>query len=269
VATLASTKRSALSDKAFAYIDSTGRRRLPIHDEAHVRNALARFSQVLFEDDTARDRARTRLLRAAKKYGIVPIGFIDGQLRASGPRSLPSGVVTFLLTDIEDSTGHVHRLGDGYASLLADARRMIRSAVQRAGGREVDARGDEVFAVFKHAPSAVEAAIAIQRAFRDHTWPAGEAAVVRVGVHTGRPTLTDSGYVGVAVHATARVSAAAQGGQILVSRAAIRAIGEGVPLGVTFVDLGVHRLRGLPEPETLYQVSVSDLPRRFPPPAVD
>jgi class 3 adenylate cyclase len=268
VATLRSTKRSELRVNAFAYVDSKGRRRLPIHDEAHVRNALARFSQVLFEDDTARDRARSRLLRAAKKYGIVPVGFMDGQLRASGPRSLPSGVVTFLLTDIQDSTGHVHRLGDGYGSLLADARRAIRAAVRGAGGREVDARGDEVFAVFKHAPSAVTAAIAIQRAFRDHTWPAGEAVVVRVGVHTGRPALTDSGYVGVAVHATARVSAAAHGGQILVSRAVTRAIGEELPADVSFVDVGTHRLRGLPDLETLYQVTVADLPRQFPPPVV-
>jgi class 3 adenylate cyclase len=266
VATLGSTKRSALSDKAFAYVDSKGRRRLPIHDESHVRNALARFNQVLFEDETARDRARTRLLRAAKKYGIVPIGFMAGQLRASGPRSLPTGAVTFLLTDIQDSTGHVHRLGDGYGALLANARHIIRAAVQHAGGREVDARGDEVFAVFKRAPSAVAAAIAIQRAFRDHAWPADEPVLVRVGIHSGRPTLTDSGYVGVAVHATARVSAAAHGGQILVSTAVIRAMGEELPTDVTFVDTGSHRLRGLPEPETLFQLTVADLPDRFPPP---
>jgi class 3 adenylate cyclase len=268
VATLKSTKRSDLRDNAFAYVDSKGRRRLPIHDKSHVRNALARFSQVVFEDDGARDRARNRLLRAAKKYGIVPIGFMEGQLRASGPRSLPSGVVTFLLTDIQDSTGHVHRLRDGYGALLADARRVIRTAVQRAGGREVDARGDEVFAVFKRAPSALAAAIAIQRAFRDHAWPAGEAVVVRVGLHTGRPTLTDSGYVGVAVHATARVSSAAYGGQVLVSGAVVRAIGDELAADVSVVDLGTHRLRGLPEPETLFQVVVADLPSSFPPPMV-
>jgi class 3 adenylate cyclase len=268
VATHRSPKRSELRDNAFAYVDSQGRRRLPIHDEAHVRNALARFSQVLFEDDAARDRARTRLLRAAKKYGIVPIGFMAGQLRASGPRSLPTGVVTFLLTDIQDSTGHVHRLGDGYAGLLADARRMIRETVRRVGGREVDARADEFFAVFKRAPSAFEAALAIQRAFRDHAWPSDEPVLLRMGLHSGRPTLTDSGYVGLAVHTTARVSALAQGGQIIVSRAAMRAMGEEFPTGVTFRDLGIHRLRGLPEPESLFQLVVPDLPGRFPPPVV-
>src|SRR5438445_7114899 len=74
--------RDQLPDSAFAYIDSSGQRRLPINDEAHVRNALARFNQVRFEDEAARDRARTRLLKAAKKYGIVPIGFMSGQLRS-------------------------------------------------------------------------------------------------------------------------------------------------------------------------------------------
>src|SRR3989442_8722721 len=74
--------RAQLPDSAFAYIDSGGHRRLPINDEAHVRNALARFNQVRFEDEAARDRARTRLLRAAKKYGIVPLGFMTGQLRS-------------------------------------------------------------------------------------------------------------------------------------------------------------------------------------------
>jgi len=79
---LVASKRARLPASAFAYVDSRGRRRLPIHDEAHVRNALARFSQVGFEDDAARERTRTRLLNAAKKYGIVPVGFITGQLES-------------------------------------------------------------------------------------------------------------------------------------------------------------------------------------------
>jgi class 3 adenylate cyclase len=266
---LSARKRGALRDSAFAYVDSSGRRRLPIHDEAHVRNALARFNQVQFEDDEARDQARRRLLRAAKKYGIVPIGFMDAQLRRQGERSLPSGAVTFLLTDIQDSTGVVQRLGDGYAPLLADTRRLIRNAVRRAGGIEVDARADEFFAVFKQPRAALEAAVAIQRAVRDHAWPAGAAVLLRAGVHSGRPTLTEGGYVGLAVHATARVSAAAHGGQILVSRAATRAVGDELAAELRLVELGTYRLRGLPEAETLYQLSVADLPVRFRPPVIE
>jgi hypothetical protein len=101
--------RAALPDSAFAYIDSSGKRRLPINDAAHVRNALARFGQVAFEDEAAGDRARIRLLRAAKKHGIMPIGFISSQLEPQ--RKLPTGLVTFLLTDIEGSTDLLARLG--------------------------------------------------------------------------------------------------------------------------------------------------------------
>ena len=164
MATLTAKERAQLPDSAFAYIDSQGKRRLPINDAAHVRNALARFGQVAFEDEAARDRARFRLLRAAKKHGIMPIGFISAQLQPQ--RKLPTGQVTFLLTDIEGSTELLRRLGDEYASLLADVRRVVRAAVRSAGGHEVSARGDDVFVVFERAPEALEAALAIQRAMR-------------------------------------------------------------------------------------------------------
>ena len=265
MAGLRSRSRRQLRDSAFAYIDAAGRRRLPIHDAAHVRNALARFNQVTFDDDGARAKARGRLLRAARKYGIVPIGFIDGELRTHGAASLPTGAVTFLLTDIQDSTGLVHKLGDDYAHLLAEVRRILRAAVRRSGGREIDARADELFAVFKHAPSAVEAALAIQRGLRDHRWPAGTRVLVRSGIHSGRPMLTDTGYVGLSVHAANRVASVAHGGQIVLSRAAIRALGDAAIPEVSFVELGTHRLRGLPEPETIFQVHAADLPRDFPP----
>src|SRR5918996_863299 len=82
MARLKASERDRLPDSAFAYIDSRGRRRLPIHDEAHVRAAFARFNQVSFEDEAARERARERILNAAKKFGIMPVGFITGQLRS-------------------------------------------------------------------------------------------------------------------------------------------------------------------------------------------
>src|SRR5207244_2712240 len=87
MAELRARDRAKLPNSAFAYVDSKGRKRLPINDEAHVRNALARFNQVRFEDDAARERARRRLLSAARKYGIVPIGFMDGQLRAQSTQA--------------------------------------------------------------------------------------------------------------------------------------------------------------------------------------
>jgi len=157
-------QRASLPDSAFAYIDSQGRRRLPINDAPHVRNALARFNQVVFEDEAARDKARTRLLRAASKYGVVPIGFVSAQLQPQ--RKLPKGHVTFLLTDVERSTELLSRLEDRYPPLLAAVRRAMRDAVRKSGGREVDARADDLFAVFEQPPAALEAALAIQRAMR-------------------------------------------------------------------------------------------------------
>jgi class 3 adenylate cyclase len=266
MAQLDAKERTGLPDTAFAYIDSRGVRRLPIHDEAHVRNALARFGRVAFEDEAAQERARTRLLKAAKKHGILPIGFITGQIRTRGTRALPSGLVTFLLADVEGSTGHLQRLGDRYSSLLTDLRRILRLAIRGTGGREVDASGDELFAVFKSAPAALSAALAIQRATRDHAWPDASQVRVRIGLHSGRPTLTEGGYVGLAVHATARICKAAHGGQIIVSQAAIRAIGDVSDLNVAFLALGVHRLPGLHDAEELFQVRVQDLEGKFPPP---
>src|SRR5437868_12139876 len=133
-------QRASLPDSAFAYIDSSGRRRLPINDAVHVRNALARFNQVAFENEAARDKARTRLLRAASKFGVVPIGFVSAQLQPQ--RKLPRGTVTFLLTDIEGSTDLLAKRDDRYPALIAAARRGMRDAVRRAGGREVGARAD-------------------------------------------------------------------------------------------------------------------------------
>jgi class 3 adenylate cyclase len=255
--------RAKLPDSAFAYIDSSGRRRLPINDAAHVRNALARFGQVAFEDEGARDKARARLLRAAQKHGIVPIGFISAQLQPQ--RKLPKGQVTFLLTDIERSTELLARLEDRYAPLLADVRRLKRAAVRQAGGREVDARADELFAVFEQASAALEAAVAIQRAMRANAWPDGIDVRVRIGVHRGRPTLTDTGYVGLSVHAAARICYAAHGGQILLSSGVRSAALTSLADGVSLRSLGAWRFQGLREPEELYQVEAADLLSDFPP----
>jgi len=260
---LSAKERAQLPDRAFAYIDSRGRRRLPIHDAAHVRNALARFSQVAFENEEARDRARTRLLRAAKKHGIMPIGFVNAQLQPK--QKLPTGHVTFLLTDLEGSTELLARLDDQYLPLLVDVRRLVRGAVRSAGGHVVSARGDDVFAVFEEAPAGLEAALAIQRAMHAGPWPAGTDVRLRIGLHRGRPALTDGGYVGLSVHAAARICFAGHGGQIVVSAAVRAAVVDSLADGLSLSSLGAWRFRGLPEPMELFQVDVADQPSDFPP----
>jgi class 3 adenylate cyclase len=261
---LSAKERAQLPDSAFAYVDSRGARRLPIHDAGHVRNALARFDQVAFEDDAARDRARLRLLRAAKKHGIMPIGFVSAQLEPQ--RKLPRGDVTFLLADIEGSTEMLARLGERYARLLTEVRRLVRSAIRSAGGHQVSARGDDVVAVFERAPAALEGALAIQRAMGANAWPDGIDVRVRIGLHRGRPDLTDTGYVGLSIHTAARICFAAHGGQIILSSAVRTAVVESLPEGVSLKSIGAWRFHGLRDPVDLFQVEAADLLAEFPPP---
>jgi class 3 adenylate cyclase len=270
MAQLSAAQRAGLSDREFAYIDSLGVRRLPIHDASHVRNALARFGRVRFEDDAARDRARARLLQAARRFRIVPVGFIASELeaakRAASPQvALPSGFVTMLMTDVEGSTRLVQQLGERFSDLIDDVWNTLRTVVTGASGYEVEARADEFFAVFEAPRSAVDAAVAMQQALRDRAFVDGETVRVRIGVHSGYPTTTAGNYVGLDVNATSRITALGHGGQIIVSantREAVRAT-TGPP--VRFVALGPHPLRGLKEPVPLFQVRAKGLPSRFPP----
>lgn len=270
MARLRTSDRAKLPDSAFAYIDSRGRRRLPINDESHVRAALSRFDRVAFEDERAREAALKRVLNAARRYRIVPVGFITGQLQAERTRSapaaaaLPTGNVTFLMTDIEGSTALLGRLGRRYPGLLRDVRSIVRGAVRSAGGREVDTRADEVFAVFVRPSDALVAAVELQRTFAGRTWPLDVQCRVRVGIHRGRPALADGGYIGIAVNTAARVCSAGHGGQILVSGPTARTLVAALPTGVRLTSLGHHRLSGLPRSVEMFQVHAKGLQARFP-----
>ena len=272
MARLTAAERAALPDRAFAYVDGRGRRRLPIVDAAHVRNALARFNQVEFDDDGSRDKARNRLLRAARKYRIVPVGFIDSELRSrrggrrsEAPVGLPTGFVTMVMTDIEGSTALLDMLDtERYGTVLADVRRLHRDAADAFDGLVVEARADDFFAVFTSPRAALESAIAIQRALASHRWPADVAVRVRAGLHAGYPTVRDGNYIGMAVHTAARVADAAHGGQIVVSDDTKMALTDMVPDDVRFRLLGRYRLRGIPDEHALFQVGAPGLATRFP-----
>jgi len=268
---LAPKERANLPDRAFAYIDSTGRRRLPIHDASHVRNALVRFGQVSFEDDAAREQARMRLLNAAKKFKIVPVGFIAGQLqsaRTSAERRetivLPSGFVTMLMTDIEGSTRLVQTLGPRYRELIDTVWSILREGVVASGGHEVEARADEFFAVFESPRAAVDGAIALQTALLERTWIDGLDVRVRIGIHSCYPTSTETNYVGMDVNAASRICSVGHGGQVVVSANTREWVKASDPSGVRFKALGSHKLRGFPEPMPLYQIVAKGLPSKFP-----
>jgi predicted ATPase/class 3 adenylate cyclase len=167
---------------------------------------------------------------------------------------LPSGTVTFLFTDIEGSTRLLQELGDDYAGVLVDHRRAVREVLSGYEGFEVDTQGDAFFAAFASARNAAAAAAGIQRALADCP------ARVRIGLHTGEASVGADGYVGIDVHRAARISAAAHGGQILISQSTRDLIDAPTR------DLGEHRLQDLTAPQRLYQLLVDGLPSEFPPP---
>ena len=157
---------------------------------------------------------------------------------------LPTGTVTFLFTDVEGSTRLLEQLGSGYAEALAEHRRVVREAVERHGGVEVDTQGDAFFVAFERPSDALAAAEEAQRAL---------ALPVRMGIHTGEAELTDEGYVGMEVHRAARICAAAHGDQVVLSDRAL--VG-----GVSVKDLGLHRLKDLGDPVRLYQLGEAEFP---------
>ncbi len=178
---------------------------------------------------------------------------------------LPTGTVTFLFTDIEGSTRLLEQLGDRYAEVLGDYRRLLRAAFQEHGGHEVDTPGDAFFVAFSRARDALSAAVAGQRGIATHPWPEGAAVHVRMGLHTGEPLSAEAGYVGIDVHRAARICTAGHGGQILVSQATRDLVEDELPVGMSLWDLGQHRLKDLAHQQHLYQMVASDLRLNFPP----
>jgi predicted ATPase/class 3 adenylate cyclase len=181
-------------------------------------------------------------------------------------QQLPTGTVTFLFTDIEGSTRLLNELGPRADELMASHDAIIRAALTRHGGMEVNTEGDSFFAVFHSPEAAVLAAADAQRALAQaqSSWP--KRLRVRMGVHTGEARLAGRDYIGVEVNRAARIAAAAYGGQVLVSQSAAVALADGPPNGLRLRDLGEHRLKDLPIAERLFQLLIDGLEDRFPPP---
>jgi predicted ATPase/class 3 adenylate cyclase len=176
----------------------------------------------------------------------------------SGP---PTGTVTLLFSDIEGSTRLLQRAGDAYAELLEVHRRLLREAFARHRGFEMDNEGDAFFVAFESANDAAGAAADAQRALAAHEWPGGNEIRVRMGLHTGEPQAVDGRYVGLVVHAAARIMAAGHGGQVLVSESTRALLDDRFQLR----DLGAHGLKDLPAAQQLFQLQVEGLPLDFPP----
>jgi class 3 adenylate cyclase len=180
-------------------------------------------------------------------------------------RELPQGTVTFLFTDVEESTDLTRRLGERYAGVLADSRRLLRRAVTEHHGVEVDTQGDGLFAAFERARDAVLAAAAAQRSHAVHEWPDRADVRVRMALHTAEPGVWEEGYVGMGLTRAARICAVGHGGQVLLSRATAGIVADDPFDGITMRHLGGHRLKGLVWPEDIFELVIDGLPSDFPP----
>jgi predicted ATPase/class 3 adenylate cyclase len=179
--------------------------------------------------------------------------------------SLPSGTVSLLFTDIEGSTGLISRLGSSYADALDGQREVLRKAWNDNGGVELGVEGDSFFVVFQTAPAAVAAAAQAQRDLATYPWPAHTPVRVRMGVHTGSPTVHGDSYVGMDVHRAARIASAAHGGQVVLSSSTTALVEDALPTDTALRDLGSHHLKDLPRVEHLHQLTIDGLPSDFPP----
>jgi predicted ATPase/class 3 adenylate cyclase len=178
---------------------------------------------------------------------------------------MPTGTVTLLFSDMEGSTRLLTRLGDRYMDALDSQRAILRRAWADHEGYELGTEGDSFFVAFSTAELAVGAVASAQRAMAGFAWPGDASVRVRMGLHTGAPVPHDGAYVGIDVHRAARISAAAHGGQIVVSSATASLVSGSLPDGVRLRDLGDHRLKDLESPEHVYQLDVEGLPNAFPP----
>jgi predicted ATPase/class 3 adenylate cyclase len=178
---------------------------------------------------------------------------------------LPSGTVTFLFTDIEDSTRLLIDLGrEVFVQCLADHDALIREAIANAGGIVVKSDVGTFFAVFLTAPAAIGAVVEAQRLLQSHSWPEDSDVLVRMGLHTGTGKIGGDDYVGIDVHRASRIASAAFGGQVLLSAATAAIVRPSLTEGVGMTDLGEHQLKDL-DAEMLHQLRIDGLISEFPP----
>jgi class 3 adenylate cyclase len=192
--------------------------------------------------------------------------------------NIPSGTVTFLFTDIEGSTRLLEILRDQYEALLFDHHRIFRTALPHWNGHEINIQGDSFFIAFPRAMDAIHYVVETQRSLADHAWPQGVQVKVRMGLHTGEPSLIQDGpvetpgaggnqqtsYVGMDVHRAARIAAAGYGGQVLLSQTTRDLVFQDLPDGISLRELGWHILKDIRLPQRIYQLVIEGLPEDFP-----
>jgi len=170
--------------------------------------------------------------------------------------SLPAGTVTFVFTDLEGSTALLKQLGERYGEVLSQHRRIVRETFGAAGGSEIDTQGDAFFYAFPRARDAVTSSVEVQRAHAAAQWPDDAVVRMRIGLHTGEPSVAEEGYLGLDVVRAARICTVARGGHVLLSETTRALVGSSLPEGVSVFPLGERQLKGIDEPERVFELEI-------------
>lgn len=180
-------------------------------------------------------------------------GELVERLRSGWASALPTGVVTFLMSDVEGST----EMWESHPAVMAEGLvrhdELLAGIVEERGGHFVKSmgEGDSTTSVFESAAQAVRAAIDAARALVGTTWPDGAPIRARFGLHTGEAQKRGGDYFGAPVNLAARVRGQARASEILLSEATATLVSDSLPPGYTVVDLGPHTLKGIKRPESI------------------
>lgn len=194
---------------------------------------------------------------------MPPITKISGDLSRSRPP--PTGTVTFLFTDIEGSTRRWESHRPEMMAALARHDALLEAAIESHGGAVFKKVGDEFCAVFNRATDAVNAAVDAQRVFQQEDFRGVGGLAVRMAVHTGEAEERDGDYFGPPLNRLARMLKLAHGEQIILSSISAELIGRTPDPGISLLDLGLHRVEGVDEPQHIFQLCVPGLRTDFPP----
>jgi DNA-binding SARP family transcriptional activator len=203
-------------------------------------------------------RELERAILAQDPALATPRGHDDGDAAPPGtaPAELPTGVVSFLLTDIEHSSGLWEADPEGMAAALELHDDLIARTVDAHAGRLLKQKGegDATVSAFRRSSDAVAAAVAIQKALGAASWPGGLDLRVRVALHTGEAHERAGDYFGPALNRAARLRSLARGGATVMSQATAEIVHDRLPPEIELVELGRHQLRGLSRPENVFEL---------------
>jgi class 3 adenylate cyclase len=177
------------------------------------------------------------------------------------PAALPTGVVTFVMTDVVSSTALWERAPGSMDAALRRHDRLVAAAVAAEHGVLLKSRGegDSTFSVFTRATDAVRVAYRLQQALQTERWPSRVTIAVRVGIHTGEAYERGGNYFGPTVNRTARLRDLAGAGQVVMSGTTATIVRGLLPPTCDLVDLGWIELRGLTSPERAVALVAPDL----------